>query len=294
MTALAVEVLEDIGARLPQDLREVYWSAPRRRSLRARAAGETQRHSVLPARRSTHHDFAASGPGFIAGSGTDAVSRMTMTPLERRLARVLAINSDLASEVELQRLATKIVGHACELLAAERGYLLLGRTAEELSVCASRGAEGEDHREFSRSIAQEVLRTGRPLVSIDAGKDKRLLSFESVHLAAVSAVACVPVLSPQGMAIGALYIETRSVARPGFVDEVPTLQAFADQAAIALENARLLRYLRLGPREQLGMIPLGEHSEVPPGVGSRGWALSGWVYLGASLHVCSPCPPALQ
>src|SRR5690606_19106919 len=30
----AVEILEDIGARLPQDLREVYWSEERRRALR--------------------------------------------------------------------------------------------------------------------------------------------------------------------------------------------------------------------------------------------------------------------
>lgn len=244
-TALAVEVLEDIGARLPQDLREVYWSEPRRRLLRARAAGESSRYSEPPARRSTH-DFAVAGPGFLPGSGIEAVSRMTMTPLERRLARVLAINSDLASEIELERLATKIVGHACELLVAETGYLLLGRTAEELSVCACRGggAEGETHRDFSRSIAQEVLKSGRPLVSIDAGADKRLQGFESVHQAAVSAVACVPVLSPQGRAIGALYLETRTSARPGFGDEVPTLQAFADQAAIALENARLLSELK--------------------------------------------------
>jgi len=238
----AVELLEDIGARLPADLREVYWSEPRRRALR-RAVASDAGFAPTPRSRTAHTDFSAS-PGFVAGSGTDAVSRMTMTPLERRLARVLAINSDLAGEVELSRLATKIVGHACELLLAERGYLLLGSTAEELSVCASRGGQGEDHKEFSRSIAREVLTTGQPLVSVDAGRDQRLKSYESVHLSAVSAVACVPILSPHGAPIGALYLETRTGARPGFGDEVPTLQAFADQAAIALENARLLAELR--------------------------------------------------
>ncbi len=240
----AVEVLEEIGARLPQDLREVYWSEPRRRALRQAGAPESGRFVQAPRAITSHVDVATTGPGFVGGSGTDAVSRMTMTPLERRLARVLAINSDLAGEVDLERLATKIVGHACELLIAERGYLLLGRTSDELSVCAARGAQGEEHKAFSRSIAAEVLSSGQPLVSVDAGRDHRLQAFESVHLSAVSAVACVPILSPQGQPIGALYLETRSGARPRFGDEVPTLQAFADQAAIALENARLLAELR--------------------------------------------------
>ncbi len=235
----AVEILEDIGARLPQDLREVYWSEERRRALRGRLETH-QAASVVPRRP---HEPPRGGD-YITGTGTDAISRMTETPLEKRLARVLAINSDLAGEVSLERLSTKIVAHACEFLSAERGYLLLGSSAESLEVIAARGGQGEEHKEFSRSIASEVLSLGKPLVSVDAGRDQRLQAFESVHLSLVSAVACVPVLSPQGTPIGALYVETRTGARPGFGDEVPTLQAFADQAAIALENARLLAELR--------------------------------------------------
>jgi len=243
VTEDAIEVVEEIGARLPQDLREVYWSEPRRRALRARGRAEA---GFRPASQAplAHHELHSAGPGFAAGNGTDAVSRLTMTPLERRLARVLAINSDLAGEVDLGRLSTKIIAHACELLAAERGYLLLGERAVELKIFASRGAQGSDHQDFSRSIAQEVLSSGRPLVSVDASRDQRIQAFQSVHLAAVSAVACVPILAPRGNAIGALYVETRSGVRPSFGGEVPTLQAFADQAAIAIENARLLAELR--------------------------------------------------
>ncbi len=232
----AVEILEEIGARLSQDLREVYWSEPRRRALRA----SSERGSQLP--QSPASKARPPLPEFVTSSGTDALSQLTSTPLERRLARVLAINSDLAGEADLDRLATKIVGHACELLKAERGYLLLGE-GQELRVCAARSAQGGDHQEFSRSIAAEVLGSGKPLVSIDAGRDQRFMAFESVHLSAVSAVACVPVLSPAGRPIGALYVETRGSVSPRFADEVPTLQAFADQAAIALESSRLISAL---------------------------------------------------
>lgn len=240
MTERALEVLEEIGARLPQDLREVFWSDSRRGAIRsARAADGWGSRAPL-----SSQELTTAGPGYAALSGVDAVSRMTMTPLERRLARVLAINSDLAAEVDLERLATKIIAHACELLAAERGYLLLGSDAERLRIVATRGGQGASHQDFSRSVAREVLATGRPLVSVDTGRDRRLQAFESVHLSAVSAVACVPILSPHGAVIGAIYVETRTGARPSFGDEVPTLQAFADQAAIALENARLLAELK--------------------------------------------------
>jgi serine/threonine-protein kinase PknK len=235
----AVEILEDIGAHLPPDLRTVYWSEGRRRGLRAMTLGE-EGASVAP---QGSPDTTTTNTGF-SRTGTELVSRLSMTPLERRLARVLAINSDLAGEVDLSRLATKIIAHACELLSAERGYLLLGTSADLLTVCASRGGQGVDHQEFSRSIAAEVLSSGAPLVSVDAGRDQRLQAYESVHLTQVAAVACVPVLSPQGSPIGALYVETRTGVRPGFGEEVPTLQAFADQAAIAIENSRLISELR--------------------------------------------------
>src|SRR6185369_12993025 len=80
-----------------------------------------------------------------------------------------------------------------------------------------------------------------PVVTLDARGDARLKSFASVHQLLLESVACVPILAPSGEAIGALYLETR--LRPGrhFERELPTLRAFADQVAIAIENARLVR-----------------------------------------------------
>src|SRR6185295_8360996 len=65
--------------------------------------------------------------------------------------------------------------------------------------------------------------------------------FASVHQLALESVACVPIQSRSGDAIGALYVETRM--RPGatFERELPTLRAFADQVGIALETTALIR-----------------------------------------------------
>jgi transcriptional regulator with GAF, ATPase, and Fis domain len=242
----ALAVLEEIGARLPRDLREVYWNDPRRKSLRGMVSGAVSHAateflpfaplSALPAQSPTLNATRRTS------STTSSMSQLGgLTPLEQRLSRILEVNSDLAGELDLDRLISKIIGHAVELLRAERGFVLLAEPDGSLTVHAARGAAGDAARaEFSRSIAEGVVATREPVVTLDARGDARLKSFASVHQLLLESVACVPILAPAGSAIGALYLETR--VRPGshFERELPTLRAFADQAAIALENARLI------------------------------------------------------
>ena len=78
------------------------------------------------------------------------------------------------------------------------------------------------------------------MVSASVADDKRMKGFSSVHQLQLQSVACVPILAPTGRPIGALYIETRLRPASHFDGELPTLRAFADQVAIAIETARLV------------------------------------------------------
>ncbi len=238
----ALAVLEDIGARLPRDLREVYWNDPRRRQLRG----------AVPSPLGTANTelLAAAGPrGSALRSsrtistllGTGGGASQLATPLEHKLARILEVNSELAGELDLERLTTRIVGHAVDLARAERGFVILCEDDGGLSVHASRGGGDRAHAEFSKSIAHEVIESREGVVAVNARDDSRVGGYASVHQMSLESVACVPILAPDGHSIGALYVETR--LRPGshFEREMPTLRAFADQVAIALENARLVR-----------------------------------------------------
>src|SRR5450432_4085035 len=175
-------------------------------------------------------------------SGTSAsISQLSSTPLEQRLARILEVNSRLAGELDLDRLTERVTDYAVELARAEHGFVLLKEGSGALTVRTSRSRAGDAaHAEFSRSIAETVVATGEPVLTMNAQSDARMLSFASVHQMNLESVVCVPILAPSGAAIGALYLETR--LRPGahFERELPTLRAFADQVAIALENARLI------------------------------------------------------
>jgi transcriptional regulator with GAF, ATPase, and Fis domain len=227
----ALAMLEETASKLPRDLREVFWDDPRRRALRHAHTSTV----VAPV-------FSPIGPGSAARSAQRSVSQHAAT--EDRLARILEITRELATEHDVPRLLLRVTDHAVALLGAERGFVVLIGERGELEARAARGRAGEDdpHATFSHSVAERVVAQGEPVVTISARDDSRLAEAVSVHQLMIQSIACVPIRGapPLGRTIGALYVETR--LRPGvrFEQELPTLSAFADQAAIAIENARLL------------------------------------------------------
>jgi transcriptional regulator with GAF, ATPase, and Fis domain len=233
-TEAALAMLEEAATKLPRDLREVFWDDPRRRALR-------QAHSSAVASPALAAGTALSA-GLSRPGSTTSIFRGRLA--EDRLARILELTRELASEHDMERLLQRVTDHAVALLGAERGFVLLVDSRGSLEAHTARtGAGGDDpHAKFSRSVAERVVETGEPVITASARDDERLAHAVSVHQLMIQSIACVPICGapPVGRTIGALYVETR--LRPGirFEQEMPTLGAFADQAAIAIENARLL------------------------------------------------------
>lgn len=212
----AVEVLESIAAALPREMRDSFWRDPRRREIRSRAAAATDRH-------------VAAGEATFHGYG-----------VEQRAARLLEIIKRLASEHDLERLLERITDSAVELSGAERGIVLLtgddGQLEPRLARRAGMGAE-DPSVAFSRSIAEAVLIDGEAILTVDARDDARLSEYLSVHKLMLKSVACMPIHA-HGQTHGVLYLEHR-MRRGRFRDgDLDLLVAFADQAAIALQNAK--------------------------------------------------------
>ncbi|HEY2514965.1 MAG TPA: sigma 54-interacting transcriptional regulator [Polyangiaceae bacterium] len=240
-TEQALAMLEETASRLPRDLREVFWDEPRRRALR-------QAHTAtMPMPMSV--SMLSSGlmgrtlTGLRGGVASGTTTLGAPFPPEDRLARIFEVTRELATEHDMDRLLGKVTEHAIAMLGAERGFVVLSNADGELEARTARNGRGDDpHAEFSHSVAETVVRTGEPVIAERARDDERLAKAVSVHALSIQSIACVPIRGapPAGRTIGALYIETR--LRPGhrFQAELPTLAAFADQAAIAIENARLL------------------------------------------------------
>jgi serine/threonine-protein kinase PknK len=235
-TEAALAMLEETAAKLPRDLREVFWDDPRRRALRQSHTATVVSPSLLPS--------LTSSPGSSRRSAGSTSIFTGPRLAEDRLARILEITRELATEHDVPRLLQRVTDHAVALLGAERGSIVLMGERGELEAHAARIRSGHDepHARFSRSVADRVVESGEPVVTMSARDDARLAEAVSVHQLMIQSIACVPIRGapPLGRTIGALYVETR--VRPGvrFEQELPTLCAFADQAAIAIENARLL------------------------------------------------------
>lgn len=149
------------------------------------------------------------------------------------------INSSLDLDVVLQKVMDAII----QLTDAERAMLLLYDSEHELRVTTARNMDQttldqEASSEISRSVVRHVAQTGEPVVTMNAQEDERFATQDSIVSYKLRSILCVPLRIKQEI-IGAIYADNR-VAGGIFGDkERDALLAFADQAAVAIENARL-------------------------------------------------------
>ena len=164
-------------------------------------------------------------------------------PGDARLRRLLAINKRLNSEHRLPHLLEYILDAVIELTGAERGFLLLVEDDGSLSIKVARNIDqhslqGEE-LSLSRSIAERAASAGEPVITVDAAEDGRFAEAVSVSHLRLRSVLAAP-LVVKGRTVGTVYLDHR--LRQGVFTEVEVnlVQDLADQAAIAIENARLL------------------------------------------------------
>ncbi len=177
------------------------------------------------------------------------MERMTDERVEVQQLRALARTTELInSTLDLDLVLNDVIDTVVGLTGAERGYIIL-KDAEtgELQFRVARNAQQRslsDHEVLvSHSVINEVAQTGQLLVATDAADDPRLKRQESVINMVLRSILCVP-LSRKGTLTGMIYADNR--VQPGLfgVREQALVQAFANQAAVAIENARLFESVR--------------------------------------------------
>ncbi len=167
--------------------------------------------------------------------------RQQQTERERLLALQTvgaAINSSLDLGVVLQQVMDAII----RLTRAERAMLLLSSHGElEVKMARNISQETLDDvasLEISHSIVQRVAESGEPVVTINAQEDERFAEQHSIVSYKLRSILCAP-LKIKGITIGVIYVDNR-VASGIFSDaDRDLLAGFADQAAVAIDNARL-------------------------------------------------------
>ncbi len=169
----------------------------------------------------------------------------------RALTHLIALNEKINALRDEDQLLEGVLDAAIELTEAGRGFLLL-QAEDHLTV---RRARLPDHRDlddpdgsFSVSVAAEVMREGKSVLSEDMQMDDRFEGNASIANLMLRSLVCVPVHAREGV-FGAIYLD--NAFEKGTFDgwDVRMLESFASLASIAIRNARERREIAMRRRE---------------------------------------------
>jgi len=211
---------------------------------RAAATGDPALLAAVAGAERAYETLALERAGLqsrLAATGTNAERELNKL---RTLGRVAeTVNSSLELDVVLRR----VLDTAVEVMKAERGFLMIANTEGKLELTTTYGiereaVEGDDMRP-SHTTVRRVFETGEPVVTTDAQQDPRFNMNLSVRALRLRSIICVP-LAIKSRTIGVVYLDSRIT--PGLFSphDPDLLTAFANQAALAIENARLFDALR--------------------------------------------------
>ena len=179
------------------------------------------------------------------------------------LAELLQLGQLLNSSLELSRVLETAIEEVIRFVRAERGFIMLvdsetGRVwgeavrnleKEALEATLS-GIDLQNRAEISCTVVETVLDTAQPLLTHNAMEDPRFAARQSVQFSNLRSVLCVPLMT-QGRVLGIIYVDNRAQSSMFTERQLTMLSAFANQAAVAMENARLYENLRKSLEERL-------------------------------------------
>lgn len=174
--------------------------------------------------------------------GATALNLRASTAEERareKLQILLKVSELLSTPASIDELLAKILDLVFQILDVDRGAVLMvdGDGVPRSRVSRTRlGASAN----FSRQVVSYVLEEGMGALFSDTRADPRIEDAASILQQSICASMCAP-LKPRDdrPPFGALYVD--NLTRPGGFnqEDLEFLTAFANQAAIAVDNAML-------------------------------------------------------
>jgi len=180
----------------------------------------------------------------LESSLTDLMVDLTAQVKEHQQLTALAKSAEVVnSTLDLPEVLNQVMDMLISLTGAERGFLmLLDEETGQLEFKVARNLDREtisgSSFEISRTIVNTVANEGEPVVTTNAQADPRFRAQESVVSYSLRSILCVP-LKAKEKVTGVIYADNR--IKTGLFTEADRdlLAAFANQAAVAIENARL-------------------------------------------------------
>lgn len=161
---------------------------------------------------------------------------------EARLAALYEVSSRLGKSLNLGEVLNQVMDSIIQLTGAERGFLMLyDEESGELQSKAARDIEHETihgQEKVSKTVIERTMSSGQGVLTNNAQEDERFSGTESVVGYQLRSIMCAPLIA-RGNTLGAVYVDNRLFNGVFNEDDLGLLVTFANQAATAIENARL-------------------------------------------------------
>ena len=167
---------------------------------------------------------------------------------ERLIAEIsslIEVNQAIEAGGNIQGLLEMIMEKCMKVMTVEAvSLLLVTADKKHLKFRVALGPKGKDIKPFfvqiGKGIAGSVAKTGKPIIIEDAYEDRRFdSSFDERSGFQTKSILCVPLIYKKRR-IGVVQALNRLDLKPFNKHDLRTFNIFAGQAALAIQNARLL------------------------------------------------------
>ena len=160
----------------------------------------------------------------------------------QQLDALIEVMHVINSSQGLRPALVKVLDLEIELTRAERGFIMLRTDNGEFTIETARSMNQTDLDEndfsVSKTIVRSVAETGKSVLTSDAQEDPRFGSQKSVMIHNLRSIMCAP-LKLKKEVIGVVFVDSRVHTNLFRESDLEMLSAFANQAAVAIDNARL-------------------------------------------------------
>jgi putative nucleotidyltransferase with HDIG domain len=171
---------------------------------------------------------------------------------QSQLRALMSVGQVINSSLGLRRVLEEVMDSLISLMHAERGFLMLRESNGEFAVQIARGIAhinlDEEAFKVSKTVVRKVVDSGAPVLTTNAQADPRFDAQMSVAAYQLRSILCVPLKLKDDL-IGVLYVDNRAHAGIFKENDLELISGFADQAAVAIDSARLFEDLQESHRE---------------------------------------------
>ena len=164
--------------------------------------------------------------------------------MAKQIIRALAkISEAIASDLYLEDILKLIVTVTAEVMRSKIcSLMLLDKSTKELAVKATQSVSEYYNKKpnikLGEGIAGRAAKYGRPITVLDVRKDKRYINQDIAKKENLCSLLSVPLIF-KGNAIGVLNCYTAELHHFS-QNEINIIKSIANQAAIVIENFRLI------------------------------------------------------